>query len=225
MSFGVSGLSQSLEVSFNYSVTYQIPSSKKNTVDTLEVKMDKKGRYLYTESNSLGLDFASSVFSNPELDLSSAISSILLDAKDMIIYFNFELDNNVMFFKMDLDKILPNVGRAPTQDMNLISEALADKVTIGNSNYDAYLIYPKSEPENPLTVAIDTKRPVDNFSIINEFFKMMMRKSNGDGVFNLDIPDGLIISIKNDDDVLLEAIQIEDVTTKINIQHSFNIKE
>ena len=225
MSFGVSALSQSLEVSFNYSVTYQIPSSMKNTIDTLKVKMDKNGHYLYTESNSLGHDFASSVFSNSGLDLSSATSSILLDAKRMIIYFNFELDKNVMFFKMDLDKLLPNKGNAPIQDMNLISEELTDKVIINNSSYAAYLLYPKSEPNNPLTVAIDTKRPVDNFSIINEFFKMMLQKSNSDGVFNLDIPDGLIISVKNDDEVLLEAIEIEDVTTKINIQHSFNIKE
>jgi len=225
MSFGISGLSQSLEVSFNYSVTYQIPSSMKNTVDTLEIKMDRKGHYLYTESNSLGLNFATSVFSNPGLDLSSASCSLLLDTQRMIVYFNFELENNAMFFKMDLDKILPNVNDAPSEDMNLISEKLLDKVSIGSTNYEAYLIYPESEPENPLTVAIDSKRPVDNVSTIGEFFKLMLRKSNSEGDFNLDIPDGLIVSIKNDDEILLEAIQIKDVTTKINIQHSFNITE
>ena len=225
ISFGVSGLSQSLDVSFNYSVTYQIPSLKRNTVDTLEVKMDKEGHYLYTESNSLGLDFATSVFSSPTLDLSSATSSILLDTKRMIIYFNFEIENNVMFFKMDLDKILPNVSDTPSEDMNLISEKLSNKLSIDNSNYDAYLIYPESEPENPLTVAIDSKRPVDNVSTIGEFFKMMLRKSNSEGDFNLDIPDGLIVSIKNGDEVLLEAIQIKDEVTKINIHHSFKITE
>jgi len=219
---------QELEVAFDYEVTYVIPNAKKNTTDTLKVQLDKSGHYLFMESPSIGLNLARGVFPNPNMDLSGSECSFLLDTQRMLIYFNFRLDDTVMFLQMDVEPFIPT-DRSPIGDgstaFNLISEKRSEKLQVGDASYKAYMLYPETEPDQPITVAIDEQRPVDNVAIINQVFTLMMEKTKSTSEFNLDIPNGLIMAIGLQDEILIRAIEARDVTTKINIQHSFNIKE
>ena len=221
-------MAQEVDVTFDYEVTYVVPNAKKNTTDTLKIQLDKQGHYLFMESPSMGLNLARGVFPNPNMDLSNAECSFLLDTQRMLIYFNFRLDDTVMFLQMDVEPFIPT-DRSPIGDssaaFNLISEKRSEKIQVGDASYNAYMLFPETEPDEPITMVIDEQRPVDNIAIIHKAFTLMMEKTQSTTQFNLDVPNGLIMAIGLKDEMLIRAIEAKDVTTKINIQHSFNIKE
>ncbi len=220
------GSAQDLSAKMDYKVNYAIPAPKSSTVDTVAISYDSKGKFIYTNSELLGMDFGRSVFKNPSLDLSSATASFVLDTEKMEIYFNFSLGENMMFFKMNLENLLPMENDDPMNDnFSLVAEKTGDSKMIAGKSYPTYLLYPDTNPEEPLTLAIDHSRPVNNNNVINEFIQMMLRKTESKGSMSLDIPDGLIVGVYNKENTMMEAVSIEDVKTNINISTRFNISE
>ena len=216
---------QELVVNLDYKVVYEIPAPARSTMDTIAISFDKAGKYLYSDAKILGEDFGRTVFENPNLDLSSARSSFILDTEKMEIYFNFSFDKNMMYFKMDLEALIPIESDPFEGNMELISEETGDEIEIVGGYYPSYLLYPNTEPEDPLTLVIDTKRPVNNYNVINEFILLMLRKTESKGSMSLHIPKGLILGVYSKSGTMMEAISIEDVSTTINVSHRFNIKE
>jgi hypothetical protein len=225
LSIGVQGIGQDLAVSLDYKVIYKIPSPARSTTDTVAISFDKKGKFLYSDNAVLGADFGRSVFENPKLDLSSARSSFVVDTEKMEVYFHFSLDQNMMFFKMNLETLLP-VEADPFQgDMEIISEETKDRIEIAGKRYPSYILYPNTEPEDPLTIVIDPSRPVNNFNVINEFIQLMLRKTESKGSMSLNIPEGLILGVYSTSGTLMEAISAENISTNINISNRFKIDE
>ncbi|MEM7087286.1 MAG: hypothetical protein AAF489_13955 [Bacteroidota bacterium] len=218
---------QELEVLLDYEVTYVVPNGKKNTIDTISIQLDKKGHFLFMESNSMGLNLARGVFPDPNTDLSGSECSFLLDTQRMLVYFSFHLNDTKMFLQMDVTQFIP-INNPMGDDMatlNLLTEKRGDQIQLGGALYDSYLLYPETEPDQPIILAIDEKRPVDNAALINRVIELMLQKSKSNVPVNLDIPNGLIMAIGFQEESLMKAIDARDVNTKINIQHSFNITE
>ncbi len=225
VSVNFSGIGQELSISMDYNVVYRIPSPAKGTVDTVGISFDKMGKYLYSDNAMLGKDFGRSVFENPNLDLTTASSNFIVDTEKMEVYFHFSLDENMMFFKMNLETLLPIEADPFEGDLEIITEKTKDRIEIGGKRYPSYLLYPSSEPDEPLTLVIDPSRPVNNYNVINEFIQLMLRKTNSKGSMSLNIPDGLILGIYTKSGTLMEAITVEDISTQINISNRFKIDE
>ena len=221
--YGVKG--QDLTVNLDYEVTYTIPAPKRNTTDTITVSFTKDGRYLYSNIPFLGEDFGRSVLKNPNLDLSNSDANFVLDTRQMRFYFHFSFEDNIMFMKMNLENFIP-MERDPLKgDLELVAEATGDKMNLIGSKYPTYLLYPKSEPEEPVTLVMDTTRPVSNLNLINEFVKLMLRKTESKGSASFDIPNGLILGAYSTGGVLFEAISVKDINSTINISNGFKINE
>lgn len=216
---------QDITVNLDYKVVYEIPSSARNTIDTISISFDKAGKFLYSDARLLGENFGKSVFENPNLDLSTARSSFVLDTENMEIYFNFSLEKSMMFFKMDLETLIPMESDPFEGNMELISEKTGDQIEIAGGYYPSYLLYPNTEPEDPLTLVIDSERPVNNYNVINEFIQLMLRKTESKGSMSLKIPQGLILGVYSKSGTMMEAISVEDVSTTINVSHRFTIDE
>jgi hypothetical protein len=225
ISITYSTVSQELTIALDYNVVYEIPSPAKGTVDTVEISFDKMGKFLYSDNANLGQDFGRSVFENPNLDLTKAKSNFIVDTEKMEVYFHFSLDENMMYFKMNLETLLPVEADPFEGDMEIIAEETKDRIEIAGKPYPSYLLYPNTEPDEPLTLVIDPSRPVNNFNVINEFIQLMLRKTNSKGSMSLNIPAGLILGIYTKSGTLLEAITVEDISTKINISNRFKIDE
>lgn len=216
---------QELTVNLDYEVTYTIPAPRRNTSDTITVSFTKDGRYLHSNIPFLGEDFGRSVLKNPDIDLSNSDANFVLDTKQMLFYFHFKFEDNVMFMKMDIENFIP-AERDPLEgDLDLIAEATGDKMSLLDSRFPTFLLYPKNEPEEPVTLAMDTNRPVNNLNLINEFVKLMLRKTESKGSASFDIPNGLILGAYTTSGTLFEAISVKDINSTINISNGFNIKE
>ncbi|NNJ81995.1 MAG: hypothetical protein HKP11_07345, partial [Flavobacteriaceae bacterium] len=172
-----------------------------------------------------GEDFGRSILKNPDIDLSNSDANFVLDTQQMLFYFHFNFDDNIMFMKMDIENFIP-VERDPLEgDLDLIAEATGDKINLVGNSYPTFLLYPKNEPEEPLTLAMDMNRPVNNLNLINEFVKLMLRKTESKGSASIDIPNGLILGAYTTSGTLFEAISVKDINSSINISNGFNIKE
>ena len=222
-SIGTKG--QELAVTLDYEVSYAIPSARRNTVDTITVRMDKDGRYLHSNIPFLGEDFGRSVLKDPSIDFSNADANFVLDTRQMLFYFHFKFEENIMFMKMDIENFIP-MEQDPLQgDLELVAEATGDNLELMGTKYPTYLLYPKSEPDEPVTLVMDSSRPVNNFNIINEFIKLMMRKTESKGNLSFEIPKGLILGAYSTGGTMFEAISVKDINSTINISNGFKINE
>ncbi len=217
---------QNKEISLDYTVTYEIPSQKRNTVDTVSVSFNKKGTFLHTDARFIIDKFSAIVFKNKNVDLSNASSSIIYDTNSSEVYMHFDIQNNIVYMKMNLDDIIPieNEG-AFSDDVKIISEKQKDDTFILNKSYATYVIYPDTEPNSRIQLVIDENHPVSNNTILKKFFELMLTKTNSEGSIDIDLPEGLILSVLQGDSSLIKAIDIDTDPLKINISHSFNIEK
>ncbi|MBT8262884.1 MAG: hypothetical protein KJO05_08690 [Bacteroidia bacterium] len=222
---GFYGCGQDLSVSMDYKVVYEIPAPMRNSADTISISFDTEGKYLYSDAKLLGDDLGRSVFKNPNTDLSPAESSFVLDTKNMEVYFDYSLNRNSIFFKMDIESLIPADEDPFEGNVEIIMEKTEYDVEIAGSSYPSFLLYPDNEPEEPLTLAIDTSRPVDNSIVLNAFIQLMLRKTDSKGSMSINIPKGLILGIYTANSIMMEAISVENVATTINISHQFTINE
>jgi hypothetical protein len=223
LSCSLSSKAQELTVNLDYEVTYAIPAPRRNTTDTITVSFTKDGRYLHSNIPFLGKDLGRSILKDPTIDLSDSDANFVLDTGRMLFYFHFSFEDNIMFMKMNIENFIP-VERDPLEgDLDLIAEATGDKMNLAGSNYPTFLLYPKNEPEEPVTLVMDTNRPVNNLNLINEFIKLMLRKTESKGSASFDIPNGLILGAYSTGGTLFEAISVKDINTTINIANGFNI--
>ncbi|MDC7996297.1 hypothetical protein [Altibacter sp. HG106] len=222
----VNGKAQNKSVQLDYEVTYAIPSPKRNTVDTIGVHFAKSGKFLFTDSNTIGTEFSKEIFENRAIDFSSATTSILLDTEVLQLFFNYTLGRSTVYFVMNMEDIIPVTNEPLGKKLSIISEKITDAPNASDKKYETYALYTAEEPENIITLTVDPTRPVNNNAIIGEFFRLMLSKTNSTADdISFDIPQGLIVSVAVSGTTLLNAIQIADVTTKINISHTFNIEQ
>ena len=53
----------------------------------------------------------------------------------------------------------------------------------------------------------------------------MLRKTSSKGTLEFDLPNGVILRVSDENKILLEAIEVNQVNTLINLNYSFEIKQ
>ena len=216
--------SQSLTVQLDYQAWYEVPS--KGSMDTVMVRIDKSGRYLYTESDILNTQLGDILSSKPKTEGLQDKYDLLLDAKTLIMYLQYREGNNTMYMEMNIADFIPS-GEvdAINRDLKIVSELREEPMDIKGRTSAVYNMYPENDPFQAIRIGMDEALPVHNNTLIGTFFEIMMRVSESEGSLEWDIPQGLITYLSIEGMVLLKAIEVKEDKTEIIIEHQFTIKE
>ncbi len=220
LSFG-----QNKDIELDYTVTYEVPNAKKNTIDTVSVSFNKEGTYLYSNARILVDEFSSSILKNRNIDVSQATSSIIYDSKNTEVYINLDVQGNLVFMKLNLNSIIPSESDPLPENVKLITEKSKEDTFLLNKSFPTYLLYAETEPASDIKLVIDEDHTVNNNLILAKFIELMLTKTKSDGSIDFDIPDGVILSVSQSGESIIKAINFESKPIKINISHSFNIEK
>ncbi len=223
---GFSAYGQSATVNLDYEVTYVVPNARKQTTDTVTINITKDGRYLFTEENIMGADFANGLFPNPSMNTSQSQSFLLMDTQEMMVYMNFGFGKNSFLFKMDVKDFIPTPQTFEFEEekLELVSKKAEKKIEVNGISYDTYSIYPAQEPDRPLVMAVDSDKPVTNNKIFEELFKIMVNSTNASG-FTYDIPEGLILYMELDNKMIIQVIETKKISKKVSFSYNLSIEE
>ncbi len=216
---------QNKKIKLDYSVTYEIPNKRKQTTDTITVSFNKEGTYLYANAPVLGDQFASTMFKRSQMDASSMDSHFILDTKKAIVYMEVSFNDSFVFFKMNMDDLLPMKKDPLNKEVELIAEKTSEVSLLFGKERSVYSIYPSSEPDKPINVIFDKEHSVDNNTIFKKFIQMMLNKTESNGSIDFNLPNGLLLQAAAKGKVVLKAIDIDTNPVEINFSHNFNISK
>lgn len=223
--FFTSSYGQSKEITLDYTVTYQVPNAKKNTIDTVSVSYNKEGTYLYTNARFLIDTFSTSVFKSGNVDFSKSTSNIIYDSHNTDVYMYLDFQGNVIYMKMNLDAVIPTTSDSFDENIKVITEKATENDFILNKSYPKYLVYPENEPQSILEMVVDEDLSVNNNLILSKFFELMLTKTKSEGSIEMDIPEGLILSVSSNGTYMIKAFEVEKKPIKINLSHSFKVEK
>ena len=213
-----STFSQDLDVSLDYSVTYEVPNSSKNSIDTLSLSYDRKGKYIYTDSQFIGESLAIEIFNtlaNRTID-----ANILFQIEDNKALIDVRVDDNEIYLNMDMAAIIPQAvidSDNTTELTQLISEKSPKTTTILGKEYTTYFLYPEGEPFNAMTLVVDEALPVNNNSIMKGFLTLLFNRP--DTNIEVEFPNGLILMLADSSMTHLKAINVEATPSKFILTH------
>ncbi len=219
--------SQEKTIELDYIVDYVIANKKKQSKDTISIGYDKSGKFLWTNYKELAKEFSKALFkNNSESILADSNSNLILETETADIIFSFENNNNVIFFKINLNAFIPIKNNdAINEDIVLISEKTDQITTILNKEYNDYALYPDTEPQSKIFATFDESLPVNNNLLFQKFLELMMQKTNSQGSIASNLPNGLILKVNDGNTSLIEAIRINKSKKTININYSFKVTE
>ncbi len=220
------GYAQEKKITINHTVEYLIPSKRKNTTDTISIGFDKNGKYLWTDSKSLAKDLGKSIFKGNNELLNSAELNIILDTEKMIVILFFKSGENEMYMNLELSKIVPIPQNSENQEQfELISENTKETINIANRKAVIYDIYPSNEVNEVISIAFDESIAIDNNKLFKKFFELVFASEGSSSLFGMDFPNGLMMHVSNNGEVMMEANKVDTKTKTININYSFKISE
>ncbi|WP_456442605.1 hypothetical protein [Psychroserpens sp.] len=224
--FTVNVSSQSTTIKLDYTVSYEI-QSKKNVKDTLKISFDKEGKYFYSDTEILAKDLAKTIFKRKQHLINNSKIHLIFDVDKELAYISFNSGQNAMFFQMDITDFMPKGGMkhdsiAP-EKIQFISKRTDKKVSVLNSEYNLYKMYPSHEVEKPIYVAFDESY---DFNINNILYLFASKFALAENNFleRTDINKGIIMQVKNHKDTtILKAVNITTQQKTIKFNHSFTI--
>ena len=215
--------SQEKSIEIDYLVDYSVPSKRNNTIDTVSIGFNKDGKYLWTNYNKLVLNLAKSLLKNSSEDYTKAETNLILNTEEGILTLIFELKDNIIFFKLDIDSFLPNNGN--DDNLDLITQVSDEKITVLEKEVAVYNIFPKNNPKDVLSIAVDKTINVNNNLIFKKFFEIAFQKSGlKDNTFP-NVPNGLIMTLSDKNKTLIEATKVDKNKRTIKFNYNFKITE
>ncbi|WP_353779550.1 hypothetical protein [Winogradskyella sp. 3972H.M.0a.05] len=220
--FTLISFSQEKIIDIDYTVDYIIHQKRKKNVDTITIGFNKKGKYLWTNSNVIGKDFSAGFFFNDNED--SANTNLIYSSENGRLIMLVNEEENRIYIDFDVKSILPSRGNS-SEKLNLITEPIDLKEKLLGRDLSAYNLFPDTEPDQPLTILMDESLECDNNAILIKFIDLLLNNSTDDSAFTFNIPNGLILKVLIEGETLIEAHKINIKPKQIIINHSFQIKE
>ena len=111
-------------------------------------------------------------------------------------------------------------------DIILQSEKISTTFNLNGKEYPKYAVYADVEPDSAMTFAVDESMEMNNTALFMNFIGLMMSTTQSSGTVEGEMPDGIILSIVDNNGVTaLEAINVDTIPRKISINNSFKISE
>lgn len=214
---------QNVDITFDYTVDYTVPNKRQQSIDTITVGYEKSGRYLWSNFEGLAKEFAKDVFKKSNFDTKNSESNIIYDSETTMVYVSLKMNKSLVYFAISLEDIIPANNDPLNEDIFINSTITSEVFSLNNNEYPEYAVSPSSEPNQSVMVAINKDYKVDNNKIFKKFLELMLAKTQSNGNIAIDLPEGLILSIRDDNQSLLEAIKLDNTKKQIQINHSFKI--
>ncbi|WP_111683715.1 hypothetical protein [Winogradskyella tangerina] len=224
--FVVFGHAQEKSIEIDYTVEYLIPKRLSSAVDTVKVGFDKDGKYLWTDSDFLAKDLARSVFEGNDTLLENAELNIVLDTENLTMMLFFNSGKNEMYMNVEISNFFPvqPLGEE-SKEFELIAEPTGETKTILNKAIEVYEVFPSNDPNDSVNFGFDNTIEVNNAKLFERFFSLIFAAEDKLKLKSIDFPNGLILSISDDGETILEANSIDTKTKTISLIHSFKITE
>ena len=94
LSFGLLTYSQNVDITFDYTVDYELPNNRKQTIDTITIGYEKTGRYLWSDFEGLAKEFAKDVFKKNNLENQDTESNIIFDSETTMVYVSLKMNKS-----------------------------------------------------------------------------------------------------------------------------------
>lgn len=222
------GQSQNHEFTIDYTVKYLVDNAKKGTKDTVTVGFEKNGKYLWSDYKGIVREFTSKVLKD-DSDIPSGSSNIIYSSADGKLYIILGIDAFKMTLDAEIATLLSN-GNA-NSSMNKKTELKHEKSNkdfmFDGKKVAVYKIFPDTEPQNEIYMAIDTSYSLDNNFLFQNFMNIMLNATSSRGEIKINIPNGIILSMTGptSDKKIIEAISVHTKPRKISLNNSFKISE
>lgn len=218
---------QETVIDIDYTVDYVVPNKRKKTVDTISIGFNKDGKYLWTNSNILTSEFGNSVFLGGAKNIDDAQFNLIYSVENGTFIILFKYGESVIYANLDIETIIPmDEEDSFDENMNLVAEQINEKERVLDFDCSSYKLYPDSKPNEAITISVADDLESKNNVFFSKFINLMLRMTSSKGQINVDLPDGLILKVLDDEgSVLIEAINVENNKKTITINHSFKITE
>ncbi|MFT5890227.1 MAG: hypothetical protein ACI9Y7_000317 [Dokdonia sp.] len=221
------GQSQSHEFKIDYTVKYLV-ENKQGSKDTVSIGFEKNGKYLWSDYKGIVREFASKVL-NDDNDIPSGSSNIIYSSADGKLYIILDIDAFKMTLDTEIAALLPggNANNSMNEKAELKHEKSNQNFMFDGKKVDVYKIFPNTEPQNEIYMAIDTSYSLDNNFLFQNFLNIMLNATSSKGEIKINIPNGIILSMTgpSSDKMLIEAISVDTKSRKISLNNSFKISE
>ena len=128
---------------------------------------------------------------------------------------------------MNIESIIPiNEANKLDETINLVAELVAENQKIINLSSSSYALYADNKPDNSINLFLANELECKNNVYFSKFVEFMLKMTTSGGTINADIPNGLILKIKDPEgNPLIEALEVDTNKKTLTINHSFQIKE
>ena len=224
--YTLSSAQQNLNIELDYTVDYLIPNKKKQQKDTLTIGFDKTGRYLWSNYDGLSDLFTKEIFRTKDIAEKNVQTNVIYDSKTVSLILQVKVKDSYMFFSIKIDDLMPEDASEAFDDaMVLMSSKTGENLELMGNQYPTYSVFPSNKPDDIIEISLDESIPINNNALFKEFIEIMLLKTKSKGKIDLDLPNGLILSIREKDKFELEAIRINKTKKKIQLNHNFQITE
>lgn len=226
ISVGWFGFAQEQNITIDHIVDYIVTNNQKGKNDSISVGFSEDGKYIWTNSKFLAKDLGKSIFNNkPEL-LNNSDLDIIYNTETSAIMLCFKSGENKMFMNILLSTFMPATNNPNAQEeFALISEKTGETLNILNRNTNVYSIFPSNKTEESISIAFDQSIEIKNNKLFKKLFAIIFESEGGSNLFDIDIPNGLIMKVFNQGQTVLEAYNFNSNTKTITINYSFKITE
>ncbi len=219
-------IAQSRTIIFDYTVDYAIPNRKKMTQDTVQINLSRDGRYIHTRNAALSQELTKS-FLNKGFGgkMQNVDFDLIFDTQNLDMHVNLASEGLEFYMKMNMLNLLNKEAKGKNEDVTLVTARIEDDIRILDKQVDAFFVWPDIKPENKMFMAVYPEFPVDNNAILKRLLEVLVTSSKPDLKLSMDIPNGLIMVVKENDRALIEAVAIEEVKKQIELSHDFKLSE
>ncbi len=225
--FSILSLSQERTIEIDYTVDYILPNRKKQTTDTITIGFNKDGKYLWTNDKILSAKISSNnLFGKYLNDGKSGINLIYCPNEDRVLLVA-DMGTSKFYADLDMNMISPFGPEDGFDDtVAMITEKSEKQETILGKNCSTYDMYPDDEPAQGLKVLIDENTKCNNNNYLSQFVDLMLKLTYSQGNITVNIPNGLVLKVLDENDnTLIEAIKVDTKKKTLVINHSIQTKE
>lgn len=211
-------------VRIDYSVDYLIPSARTQKTDTVTIGFDKTGKYIWTDSEYLAKDLGRSIFKGRE-DLSeNSKLGIILNTETTTVQLFYSSGDNEMYMNMALSSLIP-LPKGSEEEFELISKNTTKTINVAGHDAAVYEVYPSNDEAEKIKLGLDESFDINNNQLFKKLFQLFFAAEGSSSMNDINLPNGLILNISNQGEVLIEAYNINTKPKIFNINYSITVKE
>ena len=219
--------SQERTIEIDYTVDYIVPNRKKQTTDTISIGFNKSGKYLWTNDKILSDKISSnSLFGKYLSDSDSGINLIYSPDEDRMIL-AATIGSSKFYADLDMNMIFPfGPEDGFNEEVAMITDKSEKQETVLGKDCNVFNLFPDNEPDQGIKVLIDESTTCNNNNYLSQFVTLMLKLTYSEGSITIDVPNGLILKVLDENDnTLIEAIKVDTSKKTLVINHSIQTKE